>query len=313
MRTEISRMQRRLGTTTVYVTHDQTEAMTLGDRVAVLRRGFLQQVASPRELYEQPVNMFVAGFIGSPPMNFLPAVVSGQRLKLPFLEVDLPAIAADKVTDGQLLIAGIRPEHFEDARVLDESKRAKGATFRAKVDVTEWLGDSQYAYLPFEANAEVTKQLADLAAELDGEALRTQLIISIDAMSRLRENHEGEFWADIRRMHLFDPSTGEVRSDSADGIACWFIDTDYNEESFFVRHAYFLGANDPYKALKTTLKAEINEEAWSTLNSDTSRPFDKPKSGRIAVKVINHLGDEVMKVEPECPRDLLERVFCRSR
>ena len=86
------------------------------------------------------------------------------------------------------------------------------------------------------------------------------------------------------------------QSDNADGIACWFIDTDYNEESFFVRHAYFLGANDPYKALKTTLKAEIDQEAWSTLNRDVSRPFDKPKSGRIAVKVINHLGDEVMKV-----------------
>ena len=95
---------------------------------------------------------------------------------------------------------------------------------------------------------------------------------------------------------IFKPQTGEIESSNADGIACWFIDTDYNEESFFVRHAYFLGANDPYKALKTTLKAEINEEAWATLNSDTSRPFDKPKSGRIAVKVINHLGDEVMKV-----------------
>lgn len=91
-------------------------------------------------------------------------------------------------------------------------------------------------------------------------------------------------------------NTGEVRSDGPEGIACWFIDTDYNEESFFVRHAYFLGANDPYKALKTTLKAEIDEEAWSTLHSDTSRPFAKPGSGRIAVKVINHLGDEVMKV-----------------
>ena len=92
------------------------------------------------------------------------------------------------------------------------------------------------------------------------------------------------------------PQTGEVRSDGPEGIACWFIDTDYNEESFFVRHAYFLGASDPYSALKTTLKAEINEEAWATLNSDISRGFDKPKSGRIAVKVINHLGDEVMKV-----------------
>lgn len=100
----------------------------------------------------------------------------------------------------------------------------------------------------------------------------------------------------INGVDVFHPNTGEVRSDGAEGIACWFIDTDYNEESFFVRHAYFLGANDPYKALKTTLKAEINKESWDTLNSDISRPFDKPESGRIAVKVINHLGDEVMKV-----------------
>ena len=100
----------------------------------------------------------------------------------------------------------------------------------------------------------------------------------------------------VNGVDVFHPDTGEVRSDGPDGIACWFIDTDYNEESFFVRHAYFLGANDPYKALKTTLKAEINEEAWETLHSDTSRPFDRPESGRIAVKVINHLGDEVMKV-----------------
>ena len=97
-------------------------------------------------------------------------------------------------------------------------------------------------------------------------------------------------------MANFHPNTGEVRSDGPDGIACWFIDTDYNEESFFVRHAYFLGANDPYKSLKTTLRAEIDPEAWATLHSDTSRPFPRPGSGRIAVKVINHLGDEVMKV-----------------
>ena len=106
----------------------------------------------------------------------------------------------------------------------------------------------------------------------------------------------GQVCVKVNGVDVFHPNTGEVRSDGADGIACWFIDTDYNEESFFVRHAYFLGANDPYKSLKTTLKAEINEEAWATLNSDTSRPFDKPTSGRIAVKVINHLGDEVMKV-----------------
>ncbi len=106
----------------------------------------------------------------------------------------------------------------------------------------------------------------------------------------------GQIQVKVNGVDVFHPNTGEVRSDGAEGIACWFIDTDYNEESFFVRHAYFLGANDPYKSLKTTLKAEINEEAWATLHSDTSRPFDKPKSGRIAVKVINHLGDEVMKV-----------------
>ena len=107
---------------------------------------------------------------------------------------------------------------------------------------------------------------------------------------------DGKLRVKVNGVDVFKPQTGEVISDSADGIACWFIDTDYNEESFFVRHAYFLGANDPYSALKTTLRAEINEDTWATLNSDTSRPIEKPKSGRIAVKVINHLGDEVMKV-----------------
>ncbi len=106
----------------------------------------------------------------------------------------------------------------------------------------------------------------------------------------------GKIRVKVNGVDVFKPQTGEVVSDGADGIACWFIDTDYNEESFFVRHAYFLGANDPYSALKTTLKAEIDPEAWATLNSDISRPFDRPKNGRIAVKVINHLGDEVMKV-----------------
>ena len=110
------------------------------------------------------------------------------------------------------------------------------------------------------------------------------------------EAEGGRIRVRIRGVDVFHPNSGEVRSDGPEGIACWFIDTDYNEESFFVRQAYFLGANDPYKALKTTLKAEIDREAWETLRSDTSRPFEKPESGRIAVKVINHLGDEVMKV-----------------
>jgi adenine-specific DNA-methyltransferase len=107
---------------------------------------------------------------------------------------------------------------------------------------------------------------------------------------------DGKLRVKVNGVDVFKPQTGEVISHGADGIACWFIDTDYNGESFFVRHAYFLGANDPYSSLKTTLKAQIDPEAWSTLNSDTSRPFEKPKQGRIAVKVINHLGDEVMKV-----------------
>ncbi|WP_237711838.1 site-specific DNA-methyltransferase [Rhodanobacter sp. 115] len=119
----------------------------------------------------------------------------------------------------------------------------------------------------------------------------------IDILDAAQHDGEaGQIQVKVNGVDVFHPNTGEVRSDGPDGIACWFIDTDYNEESFFVRHAYFLGANDPYKALKTTLKAEIDLDAWASLNSDTSRPFDKPKSGRIAVKVINHLGDEVMKV-----------------
>ena len=110
------------------------------------------------------------------------------------------------------------------------------------------------------------------------------------------DTDDGQIKVKINGVDVFHPNTGEIRSDDTGDIACWFVDTDYNEESFFARHAYFLGANDPYKSLKTTLKSEINQEAWATLKSDTSRPFDKPKSGRIAVKVINHLGDEVMKV-----------------
>ena len=100
----------------------------------------------------------------------------------------------------------------------------------------------------------------------------------------------------INGVDVFDPSTGEVRSDEPDNIACWFIDSDYNGESFFVRQAYFLGQNDPYKSLKASLRAEIDQEAWESLNSDISVPLAKPSTGRIAVKVVNHLGDEVMKV-----------------
>jgi multiple sugar transport system ATP-binding protein len=209
MRTEISRLQRRLGITTIYVTHDQTEAMTLGDRVCVLRKGIVQQIASPRELYEQPVNLFVAGFIGSPPMNFLPATVSGNCLEMPFGRIDLDDRQAKVVAGHDVVLVGIRPEYFEDASLVDEAKRSAGTTFRAMVDVTEWLGDSQYAYIPFDAPEDVTTQLRDLSRELDSDQLRTQAVVSIDAASRMREGHEAEFWLDTSKMHIFDPKSGD--------------------------------------------------------------------------------------------------------
>jgi multiple sugar transport system ATP-binding protein len=207
MRTEIARLQKRLGITTVYVTHDQTEAMTLGDRVAVLKRGLLQQLATPRELYTNPGNLFVAGFIGSPPMNFMPATVEGTSVQLPFGTVQLPADKAEKAAGKGLLIAGIRPEHFEDASVRTD--KAPGQTFRATVDVVEWLGNEAFAYIPFEAPPEVQAQLAQLEKDLDGEALRTQLVVSLDGSSKIDEGHEAEIWVDAAKMHLFDPATGE--------------------------------------------------------------------------------------------------------
>jgi adenine-specific DNA-methyltransferase len=135
-----------------------------------------------------------------------------------------------------------------------------------------------------------------MAEELKATGKGNLFVIFGEPDISILEAPEGKVRIKVNGVDVFHPQTGEVRSDGPEGIACWFIDTDYNEESFFVRHAYFLGANDPYGALKTTLKAEINEEAWATLNSDVSRAFNRPKSGRIAVKVINHLGDEVMKV-----------------
>src|ERR671911_1926667 len=209
MRTEISRLQKRLGITTVYVTHDQTEAMTLGDRIAVLRKGLLQQVATPRELYENPANLFVAGFIGSPPMNFLPAEVKGNQVELPFGTVTIPEDKAAKAQGKGLLMAGIRPEHFEDASVVDPDKVTDEATFNARVDVVEWLGNEAYAYIPFEAPPEVEKQLQQLERDLDGESLRTQLVIGLDGASRISEGDDARIWVNARKMHLFDPATGD--------------------------------------------------------------------------------------------------------
>jgi len=210
MRTEISRLQNQLGITTVYVTHDQIEAMTLGDRVAVLRKGgVLQQVDVPRVLYEQPVNLFVAGFIGSPPMNFLPATVEASKLSLPIGDIELAPDLATTTAGHDVLIAGVRPEHFEDAAGLDEERKQHGLLFHAEVDVIEWLGSEQYAYVPFEAPEQVRRALSELATELDMEQVRTQLVIILDADTRIAEGSDAELWLDPTHMHLFDPESGE--------------------------------------------------------------------------------------------------------
>ncbi len=207
MRTEIARMQRRLGVTTIYVTHDQTEAMTLGDRVAVLKKGVLQQCASPRELYDQPVNLFVAGFIGSPPMNFAPARVDGATLELPFADVTVTGTLAEKVKGLDLVIVGLRPEHIKDATL--GSAPADGVGFSAVVDQTEWLGNEQYAYIPFEADEAVRAKLDELDRELDGEGARSQLIVNLDTASRVIEGDEADLVFDPSLMHVFDPESGE--------------------------------------------------------------------------------------------------------
>ncbi|WP_067484937.1 ABC transporter ATP-binding protein [Actinomadura hibisca] len=210
MRTEISRLQRRLGVTTVYVTHDQTEAMTLGDRVAVLRKGELQQVGSPRELYEQPVNLFVAGFIGSPSMNFLPAQVEGSRLLTPLGAFDTGALPSAGVAgDRTVVLVGIRPEDFEDASLVSAEKRAQGAVVRVRVDVTEWLGNEQYAYVPYEAPRDLAEQLRELSRELDSDQMRTQAVVALDAASLITAGDEVELWVNTAKMHVFDPATGE--------------------------------------------------------------------------------------------------------
>jgi len=207
MRTEIARLQKKLGITTVYVTHDQTEAMTLGDRVAVLKRGILQQLATPRELYENPGNLFVAGFIGSPPMNFLPVTVEGTTATLPFGSVEIPTDKAEAVAGKGLLMAGIRPEHFEDASLAGQSGSA--STFKAVVDQVEWLGNEAYAYIPFEAPPEVQAQIEQIERDTDSESLRTQLVISLSGNSRIAAGDEAELFVDTKKMHFFDPASGE--------------------------------------------------------------------------------------------------------
>ena len=215
MRTEVSRIQQSLGTTTVYVTHDQTEALTLGDRVAVMRTGVLQQVGSPMELYNYPLNLFVAGFIGSPAMNFMPATVEGDSVKLPIGDVRLPQELRERVgrVEGKTLIAGVRPENFEDAALVGEA-RDKGSTFKAKIEVLESLGSELYAHFSVASDQRIESQdLRELAEDVGGgevpmEGEEGRIVARLDAQSEVRVGQESELWVDATRLHLFDLEDG---------------------------------------------------------------------------------------------------------
>jgi multiple sugar transport system ATP-binding protein len=209
MRAEVSRIQNRLETTTVYVTHDQTEAMTLGDRVAVMRKGELQQVGSPQELYDHPVNLFVAGFIGSPSMNFMPVELSGRTAKLPFAEVEIEegvasALASHSAKD---LMVGIRPEHFEDSTLVGDQP---GPRFEVEVTILESMGSELYVY--FDTEAEVrSEQLDELAADTGAGASSDsgEIVARLDATSEARRGEAIELWMDSSKLHFFDLESGE--------------------------------------------------------------------------------------------------------
>jgi multiple sugar transport system ATP-binding protein len=205
------------------VTHDQTEAMTLGDRVAVMRSGMLQQVGSPMELYNQPNNLFVAGFIGSPAMNFMPATVEGDSVKLPIGDVRIPQDIREAVgrADGRDLIAGIRPEDFEDASLVGEA-RDRGQTFRATIDVLESMGSELYAHFSVQSDQSIESQeLRELAEDAGaGEvpsAGEGEIVARLDAASKTQEGQELELWVDATKLHLFDPSDGRSLTSNSGG------------------------------------------------------------------------------------------------
>ncbi|MCW3003516.1 MAG: ugpC [Conexibacter sp.] len=214
MRTEVSRIQQRLGTTTVYVTHDQTEAMTLGDRVAVMRAGRLQQVDTPRALYEHPANLFVAGFIGSPAMNFFSADISGDRLATPFGEVPLPdrLKRAAQAAHGRRVIAGLRPEAFEDAEIARRQNRTGGHEFDADVELTESMGSEVYAYIRLEGDVAEAAELAELAADTGAAEVPggggSQLVARLSPETEVRHGQQARFWLDTDKLHIFDPENG---------------------------------------------------------------------------------------------------------
>jgi multiple sugar transport system ATP-binding protein len=209
MRTSISRLQKNLGTTTVYVTHDQTEAMTLGDRIVIMRGGVVQQVGPPQELYEHPRNLFVAGFIGSPSMNFLPGRVVGGGVETTIGTVPLTdrlrrALDARPATD---VIIGIRPEQFEDARLVDRA----GVTFTGTVDILESMGSEKFAYFTLESGAVQSEHLAELARDSGTEELGggTQLVAALDPKTTAREGAPVELSFDPAAVHLFEPASGD--------------------------------------------------------------------------------------------------------
>jgi multiple sugar transport system ATP-binding protein len=208
MRAEVSRIQNRLGTTTVYVTHDQTEAMTLGDRVAVMRAGVLQQVDKPRELYANPKNLFVAGFIGSPAMNFFGAAVEGGEVKLPFASLPLP----DGVSASGQVIAGIRPEDFEDASLVGEGHA--GTTFEVPIELVENMGSELYAHFAFKGGRAEAEQLADIAADAgtadvpSASGDENRAVARLSPESNVEQGANTTLWVDTSKVHLFDPSDG---------------------------------------------------------------------------------------------------------
>jgi len=214
-RTEVSRLQRRLGTTMVYVTHDQVEAMTLGDRLAVLRNGVLQQVGSPQDMYGSPVNLFVAGFIGSPAMNFLPGTVEDGKMRTPLGDIPLHdrlRQALERAKAPRDLIVGIRPENFEDASLVSAGNRPEGITFHATIDVLESLGSDVFVYFTKElAQGVDAAELQELAADSgrsEAGVSGDTLVARLDTATTIREGQDAELWVDARTMHLFDPGTG---------------------------------------------------------------------------------------------------------
>jgi multiple sugar transport system ATP-binding protein len=216
MRTMVSKLQQRLQTTTVYVTHDQTEAMTLGDRIVVMRGGKIQQIGSPEVLYETPANLFVAGFIGSPAMNFLPAKAEEGMFRTPLGDLPLSDELRRSLEGGDApreVIIGIRPEHFEDAALVEEHQKSRGALFTAQVDVLESMGSDKFAYFTVEGEQAMSDDLADLAADagtadVPGGDSGT-LVTRLSAESGVREGERSEVWVDTGKIQVFDPSSGK--------------------------------------------------------------------------------------------------------